>query len=461
MKNSFDVLFNPDSVAIVGASEDPSKMGHQCVDSLKDRGFKGKVYPVNPNPNIKEVLGIKTYPTLVSIPEKKIDLVIIVVPARLVFGVLDECKDKGVKGAVIITAGFKELGHQDGRNLQKDMAEIADRAGIKIIGPNTFGMVNTHIGLNASFSPYLSQLKKGGIAVISQSGGIAHVIVNQGVAENIGFSKVVGLGNRCNVEYADLLEYLVDDDDTDVILLYIEGIDDPRRFISAAKEAALKKPVVACKVGKSPAAYKPAYSHTGSIAGKYELYEAAFKQSNIISASDCEELLDIAKILSLSAPPKGNRIAVLSFQAGPGIMITDVCSTKGLELPSFSDKTKKTLEETLPPMTIMTNPVDLGFARGWETLNKVIRAVLEDSNIDALIFFMLPHPVVPFKELFKGMVDLKKEYGKPVVMCINSHQMETQDVIDVFEKNSIPVYTTPERAAKALSGLVRYGKVIG
>ncbi|PIX23974.1 MAG: hypothetical protein COZ68_07665, partial [Deltaproteobacteria bacterium CG_4_8_14_3_um_filter_43_13] len=207
MKTNFDVLFNPDSVAIIGVSRDPLKMGHQCLDSLKDRGFKGKVYPVNPN--IKEVLGIKTYPTLVSIPEKKIDLVIIVVPARLVFGVLDECKDKGVKGAVIITAGFKELGHQDGRNLQKDMAEMANRAGIKIIGPNTFGMVNTHIGLNASFSPYLSQLKKGGIAVISQSGGIAHVIVNQGVAENIGFSKVVGLGNRCNVEYADLLEYLV------------------------------------------------------------------------------------------------------------------------------------------------------------------------------------------------------------------------------------------------------------
>jgi len=457
MKTGFDVLFDPGSVAIIGASEDPLKMGNHCVDSLKHRGFRGKVYPVNPNTN--EIMGIRAYPSLRSIPETSIDLAIIVVPSQLVLGVLEQCKDKNLKGAVIITAGFKELEGQEGVNLQKNMAAIANEAGIKIIGPNTFGMVNCHTGLNASFSPYLSQLKRGSIAVISQSGGVAHVIVNQGVIENIGFSKVVGLGNRCNVEYVDLLEYLVDDSDTKVILLYVEGMDDPRRFMSVSKEVALKKPIVACKVGRSSAAYKPAYSHTGSMAGRYELYEAAFKQSGIVLADDCVELLDIAKILSLSPPPAGDGVSVLSFQAGPGIMITDICATKGLKVPSFSDKTRRILEETLPPMTIRSNPVDLGFAKGWKTLDTVMRAVLEDSNIDAMIFFMLPHPVLPFDELHKGMMDLKKEYGKPIVMCINSHQGDVQDIIDIFEKDMIPVYPTPERAAKALSGLVRYGMI--
>ncbi|MFH1624522.1 MAG: CoA-binding protein, partial [Pseudomonadota bacterium] len=372
MRDSFDIVFNPDSVAIIGASEDPSKMGHQCVESLRNKLFKGRVYPVNPN--CKEILGMKAYPTLTSIPETNIDLAIVVVPSHLVVGVLEACKQKRAKGAVVITAGFKELERQDGIELQKRMAEVANKANIKIIGPNTFGMVNTHTGLNASFSPYLSHLKRGRIAVISQSGGIAHVIVNQGLAENIGFSKVVGLGNRCNVEYADLLEYLVEDRDTDVILLYIEGIDAPGRLMSVAREVALKKPIVACKVGRSSVANRPAYSHTGSMAGKYELYEASFKQSNIVSANDCMELLDIAKILSLNAPPRGKRVAVLSFQAGPGIMITDVCATRGLEVPNFSERTKKILEEALPPMTIRTNPVDLGFAKTWKTLERVIRA---------------------------------------------------------------------------------------
>jgi len=459
MKDGFNALFNPESVVIIGASTDPSKMGHQCVVSLKDKGFKGRVYPVNPG--AEDILGIKAYPGLNSIPEKRIDMAIIVVPAPLILDVLEDCRKKGVKGAVVITAGFKELGHEKGANLQREMKSVADRAGIKIIGPNTFGMVNAHSCLNASFSPYLSEIRRGGITVISQSGGIAHVIVNQGIMENIGFSKVIGLGNRCNVEYADLLEYMAGDSDTDVILLYIEGMDAPRRFMSIAKEVALKKPIVACKVGKSSAAHKPAFSHTGSMSGRHDLYESAFKQSNIIFADDCEELLDIAKILCFSPAPESNRIAVLSFQAGPGIMITDICATRGLDIPKFSGETQKILDEALPPMTMRTNPVDLGFARGWKVLESVIRAVLEDVNIDALVFFMLPHPVVPFEELLKGMIDLKKTYGKPIIMCINSHQRDIQDVVNIFEENMIPVYGTPERTAKAMSGMVRYGKVIG
>ncbi|MDY7031214.1 MAG: hypothetical protein SVY10_04790, partial [Thermodesulfobacteriota bacterium] len=263
------------------------------------------------------------------------------------------------------------------------------------------------------------------------------------------------------VEYADLLEYLVNDSDTDVILLYVEGIDDPRKFVSVAREVTLKKPIVACKIGKSAEAHAPAFSHTGSLAGKYELYEAAFKQAKIVPADDCEELLDIAKILSLQKPPESNRIAVLSFQAGPGIMITDMCVTRGLKLPHFSGRTKEKLEEVLPPMTIRSNPVDLAFAKGMETIFGVIQTVLEDASIDALIFFMLPHPILPFEELLKGMMTMKEQYRKPIVICINTHQNEIQGMIDEFEGNGIPVYTRPERAAKALSGLVRYGELIG
>ena len=269
------------------------------------------------------------------------------------------------------------------------------------------------------------------------------------------------IGNGSDIGWADILEYLENDPDTEVIFLYTEGIPEGRRFLDVARRVTRKKPIVAIKTGLSEAAKKAVASHTGSLAGEDVIYEAAFRQSNIVSADDCEELLDIAKILSIQEPPGGNRVAVLSFQAGPGIMITDICATRGLELPRFSGETREKLEELLPPMTIRSNPVDLAFARGDKTIHTIIKTVLEDSTIDSLIFFMLPHPILPFEELLHSMISMKEQYKKPIVICINTHQGDIQGVIDEFEVRGIPVYIRPERAAKALSGLTRYGKAIG
>lgn len=341
-----DEVFNPSSVVVVGASPDERKMGYQCVKSLVE-AFDGEIYVVNPR--VRRILGIDAYKPVKQIPGS-VDLAIIVVPSSVVLPVVQECAEKGVKGAVIITGGFKEASaaerdaSMDGELLQERLAALAEDAGMKIIGPNTFGFVNVGV-INASFSPVFNGLRKGRIAMVGQSGGVCHIFAYMAMNEGIGLSKVVGLGNRCNVEFCDILEYLEEDDETDTIAMHIEGIDEPRKLMDAARRVA-KKPVVAYKVGRTRAVERAALSHTGSMAGEYKLYDAAFRQSGVVTVNSCEELFDAAKILSLCQDclPKGRRVAIISTQAGPGIILTDECVSGGLQLARFSEETEKKLK---------------------------------------------------------------------------------------------------------------------
>jgi len=454
---ALDVIFNPRSVAVIGASDNPGKLGSHVMKSLTQGRYPGKIYPVNPGKD--EILGIKTYPSLSQVPDT-VNLSVIALPAEQVPKIIKECKEKGVRGIVLITAGFKEIEDKRGESLQKEITEMADQSGIKIIGPNTFGIVNLHLPLNASFTPEFSLVEKGGISFVSQSGGMSHLMAFLSLQDKVGFSKIIGLGNRCNVDFAEMVEYLIKDSQTKVIAMYMEGIDQPKRLMEVAKRGNREKPILAYKVGRSSTSDKASRFHTGSLAGKHEIYESAFKQAGILTVGSSEELLDTAKALTMCPLPEGNKVAVLSGQAGPGMAACDVCEMEGLLIPPFSMETQKRVEELLPPLAIRTNPVDMGPA--WydsEAIKGIVHTVLEDKNIDAIILcIMFASANRPAVGILTELL-LERRINKPILCCFSSPPGIWDDEIKRLEGSGIPNYPTPERAAKTLVNLFRFKKI--
>ncbi len=449
-----EAIFNPRSVAVIGASDNPGKLGSHVMRSLIEGRYPGKIFPVNPGKN--EIMGTKTYPSLLHISES-VDLAVIILPAEQVPKTVKECAEKGVKGIVLITAGFREIEDHRGETLQKEITELASRSGISIVGPNTFGIVNLHLPLNASFTPEFSWLEKGDISLVSQSGGMSHLMAFLSLQGNVGFSKIVGLGNRCNIDFAEMVKYLLYyDDQTKVIALYMEGIDFPKRLMEVAKENR-RKPILAYKVGRSSTSDRASQFHTGSLAGKHEIYKSAFRQAGILTVGSSEELLDTAKALAMSPLPRGAQVAVLSGQAGPGMAACDVCEMEGLRIPNFSAETQRRVDELLPPLAIRTNPVDMGPA--WydsEAIKGIVQAVLEDKGIDAVILCLM------FASANRSAVGVlaallsEKKTNKPILCCFSSPPGIWEDEIKRLEGSGVPNYPTPERAAKALVNLYRY-----
>jgi acetyl-CoA synthetase (ADP-forming) len=454
---AIDSIFNPRSVAVIGASDNPGKLGSHVMRSLIEGKYPGKIYPVNPGKD--EIMGVKTYPSLIRVPDT-IDLSIVVLPADQVPKIIKECQEKGVKGIVLITAGFKEIEDKRGESLQREITDLADRFGIKIIGPNTFGIVNLHLPLNASFTPEFSLVEKGGISFVSQSGGMSHLMGFLSLQNKVGFSKIIGLGNRCNVDFPEMLEYLMKDSQTKVIALYIEGIDHPKRLMEIAKRGNGEKPILAYKVGRSSTSDKASQFHTGSLAGKHEIYESAFKQSGILTVGSSEELLDTAKALTMCPLPSRNNVAVLSGQAGPGMAACDVCEVEGLSIPPFTSETQKRVEELLPPLAIRTNPVDMGPA--WydsEAIKGIVYTVMDDKNIDALILcIMFASANRSAVEILTDLL-LERKTDKPILCCFSAPAGIWDDEIKRLEGSGIPNYPTPERAAKTLVNLFRFKKI--
>jgi acyl-CoA synthetase (NDP forming) len=457
LNESFHLLFYPRAVAVIGASGNPLKMGHQCMISLRESGFPGPIYPIHPQQ--KEILGIRAYPSLDQLPGE-VDLAILAVPASEAIPALQACQKKGVGGAVVITAGFREIENPEGTRLQSEMSTVANRGGIKIIGPNTFGMVNVHARLNASFTPIFSRLKPGPITVVSQSGGVSHLIAYQALDEGVGLGKVVGLGNRCNVEFADLLPFLAGDPETGCIILFIEGLDNPRALLAAIKKVISQKPVVAMKAGRYAASLEAARSHTGSLAGRYEIYEASLKQAGAIVVREPRELLDVAKILTILQPSSGRNVAVMSFQAGPGILLTDEVIRNGLRMAAFSRETQEALNKYLPPLTIRTNPVDMAFARNEQAFEETVHLVLNDKQVDALVIFLLHHPFMDPRRIKAPLLRERQQTGKPILLCANSPRGLIEEETEELEANGVPVYSLPDRTIRALRGLIQYGEIL-
>lgn len=452
-------LLCPAGVAVIGASRNPGKLGYHVMKSLTEGGFKGGVFPINPKE--RELFGIRAYPSLLDVPQD-IDLAVVVLPAQAVPGIIQQCAAKGVRGIVLITAGFNEIEDEQGAQLQEEIASLADEAGMPIVGPNTFGMVNLHEDLNASFTPEFSQVKKGGISLISQSGGMAHIVAFLALEQNVGFSKIIGVGNRCNLGFADLLEYLAEDETTKVIAMYMEGVDSPHRLMEVARKVRGQKPVLVYKVGRSEVSDKASKFHTGSLAGQYEVYQGAFKQTGMLAVRSLEELLDTAKALDSCPLPQGNRVAVLSGQAGPGMAACDVCEERGLALATFSDTTQRRIEKALPPLALRSNPVDVGPA--WyspEAIGEVADAALADVNVDGVVL------CIAYASANVGAVEslstvLRDWAGKkPIVSCLSAPGEIWREGIEALEEAGVPNYPTPERAAAALGDLWRYRTLVG
>lgn len=446
-------LFSPHSVAVIGASNGFDKLGYHVMKSLVGN-YQGKIFPINPKG--EKIWGLFSYPSLEAIPEN-IDLAIVVVPAHMVPETLHACGSKGVKGVVLITAGFREIEDPGGSIREEEIREIAAQYNLPIIGPNTFGFVNLNSEVNASFTSEFSRIEKGGVAFISQSGGMCHLCGFLAIEQRVAMSILMSLGNRCNLDFPEILLHLVkDDNSTTVIALYIEGLDEPRKLLDVAKSLRGKKPIIAYKAGKSEKGDSASRFHTGSLAGNHTIWKGALRQAGILEVVSAEELLDTAKTLDACCLPGGTRIAVLSGQAGPGMIASDALEPAGLKLSNFSDVTQQRINDLLPPIAIRTNPVDMGPA--WynpKNIIEILKTVLEDENTDGVIFLAM-YASANLK-LAEGMVEYMKTiepFRKPVIACFPAPPGIWDEPIKALDrKKGVAILPTPERAVQAMANL--------
>jgi len=454
-----EVFFNPKTVAIIGASRNPAKVGYQIVNNLK-RHFKGKIYPVNPKAT--EILGLKCYPSILDIPDY-IDLAVISIPAPKVPEAARECGEKGVKGLIVISGGFKEVG-PEGAELERKLVKIVKKYNMRLVGPNVVGVYVPKTGVNTTFLNPERQgyPPHGPIAFLSQSGAFGIAVLDWAAMRGIGISKFVSLGNKADVDEADLLAYLREDPDTRVITMYIEGIEEGKRFIKALKETTPYKPVIALKSGRTEAGARAISSHTGSLAGADQIYDAVFKQTGVLRAYGMEELFDMALALAYQPPAKGSRVAILTVGGGSGVMATDACVDLGLTVPRLSDKTVEKLRKILLPIASPYNPVDVTGSALDEHLVEPVEILMRSSEVDAIIwipYFMVPGLTEQLVEKFVDRVKkVNKELETPIpIVGAATGGTYTWSQASKAEKLGIPMYLSVERAAKAVWALYKYG----
>jgi acetyl coenzyme A synthetase (ADP forming)-like protein len=444
-----DAFFKPESVAVVGASRDPEKLGYAVVSNLKEAGFPGRIYPINPKAD--EILDLKAYPSVLDVPDS-IDLVVIVIPYPFVPDVLEQCGQKGVPAVVVITAGFREAG-REGLERELELVDIAKRYGLRLIGPNCLGVIDTSTPLNASFAP--GTPPTGPIAFMSQSGALGTAVLDIAMAGRIGFSKFVSLGNKADVSEIDLLEALVDDPDSKVILIYVEGVPDGQRFIEVARQVTRKKPVVAIKSGVTASGSRAVSSHTGSLAGSEAAYKAAFNQAGVIRATSMEALFDYALVFAYQPLLRGDRIGIVTNAGGPGILATDALEHANLEIPRLDGKTVEALEEYLPGAASAANPVDvLGDALA-DRYEHAVKLVLDDPNVDGVMVILTPQAMTEIEKTAEVVGCLSQEAVKPVVGCFMG-EARIEAGIEILRKYGVPNYPFPERAATALAAMSAY-----
>jgi acyl-CoA synthetase (NDP forming) len=467
-----NTFFEPKGVAIIGASRRTMKAGHVIFKNFvinKQRGlFKAKLYPVNPGE--KTIQGFSCYPSILDINDE-IDLAVIVVPAKIVPDIMREVAKKGVKAVVIITSGFSEVGNHE---LEKEVTEIAKKAGIRVLGPNCLGVYDSITGVDMLFLPETKTLTTGDevvatprpmagpIAIVTQSGAFGAAALDYLAGKQMGVSKFVSFGNKADVTASEMLDYLLYDPKTQVILFYAESIDNGRKFMEVARKVTCKKPIVALKVGKSEAGARAAASHTGSIAGSDEIYSSAFKQVGVLRANDLEAFFDMGKALAFQPPVAGNNIAIITDAGGPGIMAVDECVSQGLNVKKFSDKTiakfeKLKQEGKIPRFATNLNPVDLTGSVTSEMFEEGIRILFEDSEIDGIIILGLHHLPALQEDFVDRVAKLRNKYNKSVVACDVGETEMALYIRSRFDRLGIPSYFSPEDAARGMAALVNYG----
>ncbi len=449
---SLDPFFDPKSIAVIGATSNPEKLGYAVLHNLVEGGFlrEGReLYPINPKAG--EILGLQAYPSVLQVPSP-IDLAVIVIPYPHVPGVLQECGNSGIPAAVVISAGFREAGVEGARR-ERELVEIADSHGIRLIGPNCLGVIDTTTPLNASFSAGMPPA--GPMAFMSQSGALGTAILDWAMAGRLGLSKFVSLGNKADVSETDLLLHWADDPHTNVILCYIEGLPDGAEFIRAARQVTRAKPVVAIKSGVTQAGARAVSSHTGSLAGSEQAYEAAFYQSGVLRAESLQELFDMAMVFGYLPPLRGNRIAIVTNAGGPGILATDSLERQGLELARFEAGCIRALEQFLPDAASAANPVDLlGDARS-DRYRFALKQVTSDPHVDGVLVILAPQATSDIPETAQVIVEIAAETPIPILACLMG-EASMEEAEGILGAAGVPNIAFPERAARALKALDDY-----
>ncbi|MFB6268373.1 MAG: acetate--CoA ligase family protein [Halobacterium sp.] len=437
-------LFAPDRVAVVGATEREGSIGRAIVTNLAD--FDGDVVAVNPKRD--SVLGYDCYPDVGSVPDP-VDLAVVVVPPSVAIDAVRDAGESGVENVVVITAGFSETGSEGARR-EQELAAVADEYDLNLVGPNSLGVLSTPKGLNATFGP--SNALPGSLSFMSQSGAFITAVLDWANDQGIGFKDVVSLGNKAVLDETDFLEFWRDDLQTDVVLGYLEGIEDGREFIDTAREATQETPAVVVKSGRTEAGAQAASSHTGTIAGSEAAYEAGFEQAGVVRAENVQELFDFSRALDGLPLPENERVAVVTNAGGPGVMATDAVGDSRLSMASFTDGTLDALRESMPEEANVYNPVDVIGDADVERFETAVDTVLADENVGCAVVVSAPTAVLDFAELAEVVADRQAEYGKPVVACLMGGE-RTGDAEDVLRDAGIPNYFDPARAVGSLDAL--------
>ena len=450
---SLEPFFSPTSVAIIGASREKGKVGYEILASMIRAGYEGKIFPVNPKAD--ELEGLKCYPDLKSIGETP-DLVIVVIPAKIVPAVMQDCASLGVRAVIIITAGFKEVG-EAGRNLEQEVLQIARNARIRIIGPNCLGVLAPGSKLNASFGGDLPVV--GGIGYVSQSGALLAAILDMANANGIGFSKLVSIGNKADVSELDVIKALGYDEETKVVAGYLESIDDGNQFLREAEIISRDKPILLMKSGGTSAGAAAASSHTGSLAGSETAYECVFERAGVIRCDSIKSQFDYAQAFAYQPLPAGPSVAVITNAGGPGIMAADAIEREGLTFAKLSEETIAKLTSNLPAAANVSNPVDvLGDALA-DRYRFAARVVLADPNVDTVLVLLTPQAMTECAETASAIVEVTKEQGdKPVLACFLG-ALKVEEALGVLREGKIPQYDSPEAAVatiKVLAGHARW-----
>ncbi len=448
---NLDKLFSPNSIAVIGASEKKGSIGNALIDNLVGGGTSADIFPVNPN--YSEIRGLRSYKSIAEL-KNAVDLAVIATPIQTVPDIVNKCVESGVGGAIIISAGGKEIGEK-GKKLEQQILKTAKEGGLRIIGPNCMGMLCPGKNLNASFASDMPQ--SGNLAFVSQSGAICTAILDLAFKEQIGFSHFVSIGSMLDVDFGDLIDYLGNDPQAKSILLYIENLTNHRKFMSAARAVSRIKPIVVLKSGKSPAGAKAAASHTGAMAGEDAVYDAAFRRTGVVRVETIQELFDCAELMGKQPRPAGKRLAIITNGGGPGVMATDALAKYSHEPEPLDDEILESLNRILPPYWSRNNPIDLLGDASPERFQKAIEICINSKKFDGVLVIMVPQALTKPEDVADKVVEIKDKYFFPIF----ANWMGGRDMapgIEKFNNAGVPTYATPERAIRAFLYMYNYAR---
>ncbi|HDS58895.1 MAG TPA: CoA-binding protein [Thermoplasmatales archaeon] len=441
-------LFDPRHVAIVGASHTEGKIGYIILNNIIESGYRGRIYPVNPKGG--EILGHRVYADIGDV-EGEVDLALVVVPASIAVQAVEACARKGVKFAVVITSGFSEIGNIDA---EREMVETARKHGMRILGPNVFGLYSAAASINATFGP--GNIRPGNIAVISQSGALGIAMIGKTAEENMGLSTIVSIGNKADITEAELLQHLFTDDITDVIFLYIEGLENGREFMDLVKQKPRDMQVVAIKAGKSEVGARAVASHTGSLAGSDKIFDAAFKQAGVLRAETIQEGFNWVTTLAACPEPQGKNVVIITNGGGIGVLAADACEKYGIDLTSDMEMLKKTFQPVVSRFGSYRNPVDLTGQAGGDDYREALERALNEDSIHAVIALYCQAGMTSLQPLKQTIMEIQEQYGdkKPIIYSLFGGE-ETEAVLDDLTRSGIPAFADVQDAVSALNALYR------